>query len=232
MTDTPVIQTKSNSNKIPMLGKKFGRLTVLEEMGREKDGTILWKCICECGTVKIINGSSLRKGATRSCGCYNKELISKIITDINITHNMSKTSIYRTWSHMLGRCNNPTDARYADWGGRGIKVCVRWLRFENFFKDMGEQLKGLTIERIDNDKGYYKKNCKWATYTEQNRNMRVYKNNKTGISGVRWNKQCQKYQCNIGVNCINIYLGLFKTLEDAAIARKEAEQKYWGKHND
>lgn len=233
MTDLSVVKSKRKSKiKIPMLGKKFGRLTVVEEAGRAKDGTILWKCKCSCGVIKTINGSSLRKGFTRSCGCYNSEIKSKRFKKIFTTHGMSKTATYRSWCHMLGRCNNPNDARYSDWGGRGIKVCERWLKFENFFADMGEKPKTLTLERINNNKGYYKKNCKWATYSDQNRNMRVYKTNKFGVSGVSWNKQCQKYRVNIGVNSKPLYLGLYETLEQAIKTRKEAEQKYWGKGDD
>jgi hypothetical protein len=83
-----------------------------------------------------------------------------------------RTKAYRTWAHILGRCNNPTDRDYKNYGGRGISVCQRWHSFENFLADMGEPSPHLTIERIDNNKGYYKSNCLWATHAEQHRNTR------------------------------------------------------------
>ena len=92
------------------------------------------------------------------------------------THGMSRTPTHRSREAMLQRCLNPNNNRYEIYRGRGIKICDRWLEsFENFFEDMGEKPEGLTIERIDNNKGYCKENCKWATYTQQARNQRVQK---------------------------------------------------------
>ena len=94
-----------------------------------------------------------------------------------------ETSTYYTWRNMKNRCNNSNNKRYHDYGGRGIKACKRWLKFENFLADMGERPPGKTLDRIDNNKGYYKENCKWSTRKEQQRNMRnnrwITINNKT-----------------------------------------------------
>lgn len=118
--------------------------------------------------------------------------------------------------------------RYVNYGGRGIKACARWLKFEEFFADMGHRPEHLTIERKNNDKGYAPDNCKWATKTEQARNTGVYKNNKTGIMGVTWHKASGKYQAHICANNKQKYLGLFASIADAKTARDQAEKKYWG----
>ena len=98
--------------------------------------------------------------------------------DNRIKHGMCKTATYKAWQHLIDRCKNPNDKKYKYYGGRGIKICERWLSenngFVNFFADMGEKPKGLTLERMDNDGNYEPGNCKWATYKEQNNNQRSY----------------------------------------------------------
>jgi hypothetical protein len=159
---------------------------------------------------------SSKKSKIKSCG------------HTRTTHSMYGCSEYRTWAYIIQRCNNPNNKVYHYYGGRGIKVCAAWLKFENFFEDMGSRPKGLTIERINNDKGYYKENCAWRTQTEQLRNQRLRKDNITGMRGVCWAKRRKKYLVRITVNGKTINLGYFPTLEAAKTARLEAEQKYWG----
>jgi hypothetical protein len=208
--------------KIDLTDQKFDRLTVMEEAGH-KDNHIAWRCLCDCGNEIVVQGSSLRRGATKSCGCLRKEKTIERAT----THGMRNTRIYNSWNHMLQRIHNPNDSAYADYGGRGLTVCDKWLKFDGFYEDMGEMPEEKTIGRIDNDKGYYKENCHWETMAEQVINRRLNKTNKTGIVGVCWHKKIQKYQVNIGVDYKRIHLGYFTELQDAKQARKDAELKYW-----
>lgn len=140
---------------------------------------------------------------------------------------ISKTPTYRSWEAMLSRCNNPNNNRYPIYGNRGIAVCERWLKFENFLEDMGLKPEGLTLERTNNDSDYFKENCQWATYVEQARNQRVQKNNKLGIKGISFRPD-GKYRVRIWSNNRSHHIGHFADLGQAIIARKQAEIKYWG----
>lgn len=154
------------SAKIDLTGKKFGRLFVVSEHGKVRKKGLSWECICDCGNKKIAHGDDLKSGYTSSCGCLQKEsTIARFKT-----HGMTDTKTYRAWEDMKKRCYKKNNKRYKTYGERGITVCDRWHNFNNFLNDMGICKEGLSIERIDNNKGYEPGNCKWATFQEQMRN--------------------------------------------------------------
>jgi len=147
-------------------GKRFGRLVVKDTI-RIKNKT-KWLCICDCGAEKVNASFDLTSGKVKSCGCLSKERAT--------THGMTNTRVYRSWDDMKKRCSNPKATGYKYYGGRGIKVCDRWLVFDNFYEDMGDPPTNKhTIDRIDPDGNYEKSNCRWATRSEQQRNRRPFK---------------------------------------------------------
>lgn len=136
---------------------------------------------------------------------------------------------YSSYWNMKQRCLNPNNKQYDDYGGRGIKICDRWLGaygFNNFYEDMGDKPSpDLSLERIDNNQGYNPDNCKWATRTEQNRNQRLRKKNYSGYRGVY--KNSNLWTTEVRINGVRKNLGYFKSLPEAVEARKEAEKLYW-----
>jgi hypothetical protein len=151
--------------------QKFGRWNVLQ-WDHVEYATQFWLCRCDCGVEKIVNGSSLKTGRSVSCGCYAVEKTT--------THGMEGTPTYTCWAQMKSRCLNPRNNFHARYGGRGIAVCDRWMKFENFFADMGIKPAGLSIERKNNDLGYTPENCEWASHKRQIRN----RSNTVRIDGV------------------------------------------------
>lgn len=205
------------------IGNRYGRLVVKKRIGKNKWRQITWECLCDCGVKVVVCGSDLRNGHTKSCGCLQQERAR----ENNTTHGFCGIKEYKTWWNMRLRCTDENNISYQYYGGRGIKVCKRWQKFENFFEDMGEKPTGLTIERINNNKDYSKENCCWATYTEQIKNQRIRKTNKTGVKGIYWHKKSKRYQAYIGINYKKIHLGSFKSIKAATAARKTAENEYW-----
>lgn len=149
-------------------GDTVGKLLILNVLDNYAGNRDYYYCLCECGEFKHIMAKDVHRGNTRSCGCLQRERARTC----NTKHGMRKSKIYGIWNAMKNRCSNKNCPAYMNYGGRGIEVCGRWLKFENFLADMGERPEGKTLDRIDNDKGYSPGNCKWSTRTEQARNKR------------------------------------------------------------
>lgn len=147
-------------------------------------------------------------------------------------HGLSEHPLYRTWAGMFTRCYVTHASKYPSYGGRGIKMCSRWLNqkngLANFIKDMGNKPdNSYTLDRIDNNKNYCKENCRWASHLTQQRNKGVQKRNISGYQGIRWDRQRSKWMATITVNGKSINLGRFDLIKDALLARQSGEKVYW-----
>lgn len=160
-----------------LTGMRFGKLTVLRKVKNHGRRTA-WLCACDCGDKVEVVTDSLRSGNTKSCGCLHGE-----------THGCSDDRLYNVWCTMKARCDNPNSEKYADYGGRGIKVCEEWHdSFTSFMKwaiengyDYDAPRNACTIDRINVNGDYEPSNCRWADAKTQARNQRPYERRKAGI---------------------------------------------------
>jgi len=145
-----------------LTGKKFGLLTIVEQTDKRIRGGVVWVCRCDCGnTIEVVSGR-LQEGRTKHCGCLKKDIF------------FSKHPLYKIWKGMIARCYNPRSTGYKNYGGRGIRVCDEWKNsIATFISDMEPRLsKDHSLDRINNDGPYNKKNCRWSTPKEQLENTR------------------------------------------------------------
>lgn len=154
-----------------ILGMRFGKLLVLCRSENSTRGKSQWLCRCDCGREKVVEGERLKR-STRSCGCGVVEATRRRSTTHGHTVAKSTSRAFRIWCAMRSRCGSPSNADWAHYGGRGIAVCERWQCFGAFLEDMGEPPPGMSIERTDNELGYYPGNCVWATADRQANNTR------------------------------------------------------------
>jgi hypothetical protein len=139
------------------IGERFGRLIVIGDTNQKQGYNKIYECKCDCGNITKVPSSSLGSNRTKSCGCLRKEK-NKIL---NTKHGYHQSPTWRTWNGMKQRCLNSNNPEWDIYGGRGIQVCERWMKFENFLADMGERPEKHVLHREKNDEGYSPENCKW-----------------------------------------------------------------------
>jgi hypothetical protein len=213
-----------------LIGQKFGKLTVFDRAENNKQNKRMWVCRCDCGNIKKkpVATGDLTSGAVKSCGCLyfdsNKERNKK--------HGKTKSRLYQIWSGIKSRCLNPQNVAFKNYGGRGITICDEWKDDFQAFYDWAISngyRENLTIDRIDNDKGYYPKNCRWTTMKKQQNHRRnnkivIYKNNKFTVSEL-----AEKLNISVQTLCWRLRNGWNEndlSLPPSFANKKERKQKH------
>lgn len=156
---------------IDLTGQRFGRLVVIERAENAKNGKAKWLCLCDCGNNTIVLGTHLNSGHTQSCGCIHSEVVCAVMNK----HGACNSRLYRIWAGMIKRTYNQQSKDFGYYGGRGITVCDSWKNDFQPFHDWAIESgysDNLTLDRIDNQKGYSPDNCRWVT-------MKIQCNNKS-----------------------------------------------------
>ena len=213
--------------KIDLTGLRFQRLIVLKYSHSDTRKSSYWFCKCDCGTLSTVRGSHLKTGQTQSCGCLNYQ--TKHGHARRCFKNKS-TPTYNSWLSMRTRCLKETNKAYHYYGGRGITICKRWDKFENFLEDMGERPLKKSLDRINTNGDYEPKNCRWASDTEQARNKRGKAKGSSKYKGViRIKNGDRPWRARIraedGLRCLGVYR--FESV--AARAYDRAAVALWGK---
>ncbi len=199
------------------VGDEFGRWTVIgQPFLKGKSSREYAPFCCKCGTERVVRTDGIKNGRSKSCGCLAKELVT--------SHGLSRTRCYHIWVLFTSRC---TDSTNKDYGGRGITICDRWSDPEVFcdWALTHGYKAGLTLDRIDNNKGYSPENCRWTTRIVQAENRRKFSNNTSGFIGVQWFRGQWIAKANKGGK--QITLGCFNTPEDAARVRDSFVSKHY-----
>lgn len=199
--------------QVDRTGERFGRLVIVGRSAKKRQKNAFFWCQCDCGDLHLARWSSLKSGSTKSCGCLRRERNK----ENPVSHGKSDTNTFRVWANMISRCKYPYFQHHY---GKGIGVCERWQKFENFLADMGERPDGMTLDRINNLLGYYPENCRWATQKLQSQNRNA--------KGYTFDKKQGKWVAQIKRDGIHIQIGKYDSPEEAHQAyiakRKELDQ--------
>lgn len=202
------------SKKIDILNQKFGNRKVVREGGRNSRGQILWLVECSCGRKDWATCTAIKK--TKYCRDCQMTIFKK--------HGDYNERLYKIHKGMLQRCNNKNARAYKWYGGLGITVCKEWLDYKNFkaWSLANNYKPNLTIDRVDNNKGYNPDNCRWVTIQEQNKagRKRIKKENTSGVTGVYYRKDIDKWFAGVGINGKFIRSGCFNTKKEAVSERQ------------
>ena len=236
------VPTKSRVKHLE--GKRFGRWLVISHLVKIVTGKPAWFCKCECerGTERVVLQANLLNGTSQSCGCLRDESIVSRSTKHGQAKRSGLTREYVSWTAMLNRCSNPHSPKWKDYGGRGITVCAEWHEFEKFFIDNGPRPEGTTLDRIDNEKGYFPGNTQWANPYVQGRNKRTPKSNTSGVKGVY--PRDNRYRVGIRIDGVFTDLGSYPKTPDGLRRASEmyrfaedlltggpAPEGHWKPHN-
>jgi len=208
-------------NAIEMIGSTFGSLTVVGRHGSDRHGQALWECLCSCGNKTVVLGGHLRSGTTKTCGIG--------VCSSSYKHGHHSHPLYATWAGMKSRVFNENCKEYKNYGGRGIKICDRWLVLDNFIEDMyPSYIEGLSLDRIHVNGNYCKENCRWETESTQQHVKRKKKGCSSQYIGVHFDKAAGKFRANITHLHERHQLGCFTNELEAATAYDNLSEELYG----